>query len=258
MNTQIMINAMSGDVASIDKFYEEFEPLARICVRQYLSEIKDNLLDYSIFDYEDIVQDVMINSFSKILKNFNIEKIGCSGVLGFVRRVIFNCVKRWVYTNFKDGHYLNKVSDEFSCEAIVGSANMTGIADPKWTPEDIVIYKSLKSDILSKVEKFKLTDWNTYRAFPSRHVDILDYLKISELFLDGCNPSEITWYFTQDVKNQFWRKLSSSFLKDVLSPIVLMEIDNPIYYRKYESKLSKKAKKFIKGEGFYLNHSLLL
>lgn len=265
MNTQIMMTAMSGDVASIDKFYEEFEPIAKNCIKRFIYEHGIALIDYPYFDFEDIVQEVMVDSFSRILKNFKIEKSKNLNILGFTKRIVFNSVKHWVTRNlftrkmnFNDGDEHKTFLEESG--AILGEDTkfVIGAVDPRWTPEDVVLYESLKGDILSKVESFKLTDWSTHRVFPSRHVDISDYLKIAELFLDGCRSIEVSWYFTKDAKNQFWRKLSFSFLKDVLSPIVLMEIDNPIYYKKYESKLSKKAKKFIRGEGFYLKHSLFL
>ena len=149
MNIETMISAMSGNVSSIDDFYYELKPRVRKYTIKFVTNSNIEIGLYTYLDLEDIIHEVLRDSFTRIIKNFNLKKMENS-LDSFIDKVIFNSIKTWITQHVFNNSLENDVDPISEIDA--------SYRDSGWTPEDKVLFESLQKDIFSKVESYKETD----------------------------------------------------------------------------------------------------
>jgi len=255
MNVETMIAASKGDVSSMDEVFLYCQPLiTKLVWKRY----RDSNIYRSYIDIEDVCQEVCLGVLSRI-KYFDVNKLG-EDLNKFILYIIYSSLSLFLArenTSAKSipiDNYMflpnEEEKNEYSPKYWIDDTVDSDFFHDELNLEDEVVLGDLKNEIIKKVVFYKSRDWGTYRVFPSNRVSVVNYMSLSQAFLDGHTHSEIGEMFSTntDFTSNYWRVFSTRFVKDVLSPITLMLLDTDSYYRKYYSEISEKAKKFIIGE----------
>ena len=256
MNVQTLVLAQKGHIGSTETLYNYINDYLTASSSFLKGSRFQNTIRFNPhLSFDDIVQDVLINAYKKVIDFYDYRKAG-NDVTAFVRRTILNCGNDWLTMRNKklrNPHVVEngqvKVLESTNLSQIFQdgalSTDYDCLIDDSWTPEQDLIYydicnrlKSLVKDYVQDCLSQKDRLYGVGGISPL--ITTEDYMDILKSIMKGVKRVDIAKKYDIDLF------IVRVFHVDILNPMVLLAVDDNAFYYRYLPKLSKRALKIIK------------
>ena len=257
----------SHDFSSLcEDYYENYYDLVEkkchkvFSNRSYVDkeDIMNEVIYHSVAEHQEIVK-YNKNKGLKVSKEYIYRKSIEQGIYIFIQEDSLNKNT----PHFEFGSNRNGTWRNLSAKTVVIDEPVPGMSrDYCWkdiipdqdlgNPLDKLIYEEYMDILISLVEQFESSEeFSSFRKKSSRgrskkRKDV-SYLEITKMLLSEATPKDIR------LKLGVLDACIHKTKRNVLLPLALIVIDDPLWYRKYWNVLSKKAKEIIyfkKGVAF--------